>query len=234
MSSGTFGAKIALELLKKMHPQRDELVFLRSEHSKSPFAMNINWSDGMYIGGFEIPVATDKDLIDLLELRILHNIYRNAYDERIYKNFNDYQNVFRSWTPRYDVVVLAAAVSDYVVKNYVDGKIRSSADFAIELEPAPKIISMIKRWSPNAKLVGFKLLVNSTDEELIEASKDSIAKNGCDMVVANDLRDIVAGKHRVLLVAKDGSCVEHKQDEDPNYLANEVARRIINLGESDA
>jgi hypothetical protein len=44
--------------------------------------------------------------------------------------------------------------------------------------------------------------VDSTDEELIRAGVDSLAKNDLDLVVCNDLRDIKQGKHRVHLVER--------------------------------
>ena len=62
--------------------------------------------------------------------------------------------------------MLAAAVSDFGVSNYVSGKIRSTDEMKIELEPLPKLIGAVKTIQHKTKLVGFKLLVNSTDEEL--------------------------------------------------------------------
>lgn len=63
---------------------------------------------------------------------------------------------------------------------------------------------MVKQWNPNVKLVGFKLLVDSKSDDLLKAAQDSIKNNGCDLVVANDLRALKAGNHKILLVSKDG------------------------------
>jgi phosphopantothenoylcysteine synthetase/decarboxylase len=129
-----------------------------------------------------------------------------------------------------DVVVLAAAASDYGVANFVNGKIRSNDDYKIFLEPLPKLIYYIKEWLPTAKLVGFKLLVESTPDGLIAAAKRSIADNNCDLMVANDLQDIKDNKHRVFIVRPDGSDTLYNTDpNDSNYLARMVAENIIKI-----
>jgi len=73
----------------------------------------------------------------------------------------------------------------------------------IQLRPAEKVISKVKEWAPDAVLVGFKLLVGCTKEELIKAAVSSIETNGCDLVIANDLNSLKAGNHQVWLVDKD-------------------------------
>jgi phosphopantothenate-cysteine ligase len=100
---------------------------------------------------------------------------------------------------------------------------------SIALTRATKLIGKVKQWNPKCKLVGFKLLVNSTDEELVDAARRSINKNRCDVVVANDLRDIKAGEHRLLIVTRNG-VEEYKTDhKNKNYLANIVAKEVIKL-----
>jgi phosphopantothenate-cysteine ligase len=97
------------------------------------------------------------------------------------------------------------------------------------MEPLPKLISKIKQWHPRCFLVGFKLLVNSTRNELMEAAAKSFQKNGCDMIVANDLSDIQNNNHQLLLMSADGRMVvRNKWDipDDPNYLAQQVVEVI--------
>lgn len=129
-----------------------------------------------------------------------------------YETFDDYADMlFRQlelFTP--DIIVLAAAVSDYGVENYVDGKIRTTDDLVIRLKPLPKLISMVRGLAPKAVICGFKLLVNSTDDELKQACMDSLIKNDLDIIVGNDLRDIKAGNHRLLLYNKTG--IDNKID----------------------
>lgn len=146
-----------------------------------------------------------------------------------YVTFDDYKkqlfNIIDNEKP--DIIVLAAAVSDYGVSNYVDGKIRSKKSLVIKLTPLPKLISMVRKHAPNATICGFKLLVNSTKEELIMAAKESLIKNKLDLVVGNDLRDIKNDNHILTIVErlltfdevkKDVQCVvsEHRKDLGAN------------------
>lgn len=210
MSKGTFPTKIALE---GMSTYKWNLDFLYSEGSKAPHLLEV-------------------DVLKNSPGEISNNMFRmerilkscEGYKSTTYKDFDTYvstlHNEIESFDP--DVIVLAAAVSDYGTVP-MDGKIRTKGDMSIQLYPLPKIINGIKEKYPNKKLVGFKLLVNSLDWELISAAKDSISKNGCDLVVANDLRDIKNNNHRVLLVTKDDVQIYDKRIEDV------VAQAITNL-----
>ena len=122
-----------------------------------------------------------------------------------YVTFDDYkERLDECLSENPDIVILAAAVSDYGVENYVDGKIRSNNEMIIRLKPLPKLISTVRGKVPNAVICGFKLLVNSTKEELYDACYSSIIKNKIDLVVGNDLRDIKGNNH-VLSILKSSS-----------------------------
>ena len=97
----------------------------------------------------------------------------------------------------------------------------------ISLKPLPKLIGRVKdMWNPNIKLVGFKLLVNSTDDELITEAKNSIDKNKCDMVVANDLRDIKNNDHSLTIVKPNSMKVYNTDYDDKYYLARQVIKEL--------
>jgi hypothetical protein len=70
----------------------------------------------------------------------------------------------------------------------------------IQLHPLPKLISSVRAKAPRCTLVGFKLLVDCSEDELVQASYKSIAENHCDLVVANDWRSLQRNEHQVLLV----------------------------------
>ena len=119
--------------------------------------------------------------------------------------FDDYQRELdKQLKKKPDIIILAAAVSDYGVENYVDGKIRSNGDLVIRLKPLPKLISTVRKKCPKSVLCGFKLLVNSHYYELVAACKASIETNKCDLVVGNDLRDIKSDNHTLTIVNKYG------------------------------
>lgn len=228
MSSGTFGSKIALEALKKWH----NVEFFYAEHSKTPFTYSSNLfktkNSDEYLG----------ELIKFEELKFNLKKYASLsasiYNERTYSDFNTYMSGLKTYIDdvKPEVIILAAAVSDYGVDNYVDGKIRSKdADMTIKLKALPKVISQVKAWAPKAYLVGFKLLVDSTTEELIENAKKSIETNGCDMVVANDLRDIKNNDHRLIIVKPDREPIVYYTNHALEV--NSLAQHVINEIEKD-
>ncbi len=214
MSKGTFPTKIAMD---GMFTHKWNLSFLYSEGSRAPHL-------------FEVDITKNSagevaDKIFNLKRVVEHS---TGYQCPTYKDFNSYVSELHKQLDVFnpDVVVLAAAVSDYGTVP-VDGKIRTGNSMNIELYPLPKIIKTIKERKPSVKLVGFKLLVNSTDGELIENAIGSINSNGCDLVVANDLRDIKNNQHRVILVSKkNGNYIitEHKDN-----IEKAVAKAITEL-----
>lgn len=217
MSSGTFGTKIAEELLRMGH----EVFFFRAKDSKSPMRVVIDANDMLVFDNTAFSKWFDE-----------RTKWKARYKECPYRTFTDYLERLERCVKidRPDIVILAAAVSDYGVKNPFDGKVRSDEMLKIELELLPKVISLIKEWHPTCKLVGFKLLVGSKDYKLIEAAQKSIADNNCDMIVANDLQDIKDSKHRIHLIFPKEEPITFKTDpSDPNFLARQVAAFAVKL-----
>lgn len=126
--------------------------------------------------------------------------------------------------PQHQVLIHAMAVSDYT-PVYMTGldevaksqdlttflhqenqetKISSKDDYQVLfLKKTPKIISLVKEWNPAIQLIGFKLLVAVSAEELIQVARESLVKNHASMIVANDLTQIQNGQHQAYLVTND-------------------------------
>jgi len=133
-----------------------------------------------------------------------------------------------------DLVIHSMAVSDYTVESVmtedmlsdsnstglVGNKISSdNENIYLKLTKTPKIINMFKEHDENIFLVGFKLLSGATVEELVKASYKQIKNSGSDIVIANDLADIKAGKHLARFYLKDNEeyakyCYEETGKED--------------------
>ena len=94
----------------------------------------------------------------------------------------------------FDFVIHAAAVSDYSVEAFA-GKINSDDEqVTLTLKKNPKLINLIKTYSPNAKLIGFKL-TSRADEATIRQKVNSLFENAkCDFVIQNDWQEVQAGK----------------------------------------
>jgi phosphopantothenoylcysteine synthetase/decarboxylase len=189
MSNGTTGSLIAEEILRKTS---FGLTFLTSKSGKTPFKV-------------EADVWNKPNSDALLEIHSKYELAKNVknrYKEIQYTTFDDYHEAIREEciVNKPDAIILSAAVSDYGCVP-VNGKIRSKKDMTIELSPLPKIISQVKCWAPASILIGFKLLVGAEHGELIDSAMQSIEKNGCDLVVANDWNDITKGDRSIYLVS---------------------------------
>lgn len=79
-------------------------------------------------------------------------------------------------------------------------KVHSDTELMLSLRRTPKLIEKIKQLSPETFLVGFKLLKGVSEDELIHASAGLAEKNGCDLVLANDMDKIRNGRHEGLLI----------------------------------
>lgn len=225
MSKGTFGSKIMTEALK----QNQQVWGLIASGSKTPFDFRMDLRE-VY------PITDEAEYTmeayqSFTEAMLFARRYSGNYIQNTYRNFEDYEQTLFSIleNKRPDVVVLAAAVSDYGVKP-MEGKLRSGTDLTIELQPLPKLISRVKKVLPKCCLVGFKLLVGSTQAELEEAAWKSIEMNGCDIVVGNDLRDIKGGKHRLTIAKKSNELFTYETDpDDPNFLARMVVNSAMGV-----
>lgn len=185
MSKGTFGSQIADSFFYLNNGT--DIDFLAAKGSKLPKTEIIDI--------FHTTVEEKFDSVNKSNLNY-------CFTSIPYVTFDDYEKTLFDLLKNnsYDVIILAAAVSDYGVENYVDGKIRSSSDeMIIKLKPLPKLISKVREVAPNSFIVGFKLLVDSTEDELKQACIDSMNKNKLNMIVGNDLRDIQKDNHTLTL-----------------------------------
>jgi hypothetical protein len=104
----------------------------------------------------------------------------------------------------WDVVLHAAAVSDYRPASVIDGKINSERDdLVIRLVRTPKLIAHLRDWFGRAFLVGFKLTSGTPPEERVRIAREQIAKNRTDACVENDRTEFGPGEHKARLVTAD-------------------------------
>lgn len=132
-------------------------------------------------------------------------------------------------------VVHSMAISDYTVKEVkyhgrmLDNKNKISSDYDeldVKLVKTPKIISLIKKAKPDVKLIGFKLLNNVSESDLIAASRRQIDVSGSDYVVANDATWIDGDKHKAIVVNKNGEVI-YRSDGTKKDLAKLIVDRLV-------
>jgi len=125
---------------------------------------------------------------------------------------------------RIDVIIHAAAVSDYRVKNTASGKISSDTDeITITLIKAPKLMAMFRSLVPQAQIVGFKLLSDACEAELIDVAYALLQKYDCDYVLANDTIQLDPSNHKGFLIDKNKN-IEVFTGKDE--IAKAIVRRV--------
>jgi phosphopantothenate---cysteine ligase (CTP) len=119
-----------------------------------------------------------------------------------------------------DVVFLAMAASDYAPEP-TRGKLSSDEEtLTLRCLKLPKVIRSVRDWSPEAYLVGFKLLSNAPEPELIRQAREACIANRADLTVANDLSTVKAGRHAIHLVRPDHPTETYGPDDS-------IAERLI-------
>lgn len=84
-------------------------------------------------------------------------------------------------------------------------KISSKTDHLLMvLKQNPKVIQQVRALQPDTILVGFKLLVGVTEDQLVQVATENLSKNQADFVLANDLESIHGEQHIGYLVGKQG------------------------------
>lgn len=204
-SRGNFGTKIVKEFLCNKH----DVLQIRAKYSAHPFRMTVD---------------ENSSLDDVINLTRFIQQYSGQYSQIEYQTCFEYAEILQNSIVQYqpDIILLAAAVSDYITTPATT-KIRSSEELTIQLSPFTKIISHVREWcGPNTILVGFKLLVDVTDEELIAAARKSVVDNKCDFVLANEFNKLKAGQHQVIAVSTSDAVVFSEPQTIPKRIVETV------------
>jgi phosphopantothenoylcysteine synthetase/decarboxylase len=130
---------------------------------------------------------------------------------------------------QFDAVIHSMAVLDYVPEASLEEKTPSGQDeWLVKLVRTPKVIKIIKKLQPSTVLIGFKLEVEKSRQELVEAAFRSLLGNGADLVLANDLRQVEQGRHVGYLVnqAGDIEAAAEGKEEIARLLLDAVAQRL--------
>lgn len=144
---------------------------------------------------------------------------RGSYTPYSYGDLDHYIGSAQSLALSKDIIISAAAVSDYTVEKH-EGKITSdSAEIQITLKKSPNVLKLMRIANPAATIVGFKLLVRPSFEE-VDAAVKKVFNNGADVVVYNDLERIRSGDNTRLVFRKDMSFVKCDSAED-------VAKQVV-------
>ena len=129
-----------------------------------------------------------------------------------------------------DIIIKAAAVADYRVREVADQKIKKNDDeLVLVLEKNPDILFELGQKKKSGQiLVGFA----AETQHLLEYAKAKLEKKNLDMIVANDVSRKDAGfnvdTNAVKLLYRDGT-VQELPVMTKYKLANELLNMVIKL-----
>jgi phosphopantothenoylcysteine decarboxylase/phosphopantothenate--cysteine ligase len=129
--------------------------------------------------------------------------------------------------PQHQIVIKAAAVSDFTPVNVAATKIkkRQGADeLTIALRKTPDILADVARLSPRPFIVAFAAETDHVEQH----AREKLERKGADMIVANDVADATIGfdseQNEVLVIARDGSVIRFAKAPK-----NAIAHKLLDV-----
>lgn len=173
-------------------------------------------TETLLAAGHEVGLITTKRALkpeDHPNLSILEITNTKDLLLEMQERVKDYQVLVHSmavsdYTPVYMTglveVQASSNLEEFLTKQNHQAKISSTDEVQVLfLKKTPKIISLIKEWNPAIHLIGFKLLVDVTEDYLVDIARNSLIKNQADLIIANDQTQISTNKHRAIFVEKN-------------------------------
>jgi len=125
-----------------------------------------------------------------------------------YETVKDLLKLLKNNKKTFDVIIVCAAIADYLPKKK-KGKIPSGKNkLDIELSPAPKIIQKIRKGAPKSKIIAFKVEENKKD--LKREALKLLIKNKLDAVVANTISAFGTDENEILIINKKRKSITKK------------------------
>ncbi|MGT2846685.1 phosphopantothenate--cysteine ligase [Streptococcus massiliensis] len=204
-STGQLGKIIAETCLKK----GDQVTLVTTRKAVKPVEQE------------NLDIILIENVADLLEtiepLVQTHDVFIHSMA------VSDYTPIYMAG---FEQVAKSSNLQEFLDKKNQESKISSQDDVQVLfLKKTPKIISHVKKWNPNIMLIGFKLLVDVSKEELISVARKSLVNNQAQIIVANDLADISEHEHLAYLVEKDSKTIARSKEEIAQLLFEKIHAR---------
>ncbi|WP_117275239.1 phosphopantothenate--cysteine ligase [Streptococcus intermedius] len=179
-STGKLGALIADSFLA----QGDQVTLITTQNAIKPAAH---------------PNLTIQIIENVQELFEMMKPLVKTHDVLIHSMaVSDYTPIYMTG---FEQITTSQDLTEFLNKTNKQSKISSKDNHQVLfLKQTPKIISQVKKWNPNIRLIGFKLLVDVSKKELLTVARASLTKNQAEIIVANDLSDISDNQHHAYLV----------------------------------
>jgi len=143
-----------------------------------------------------------------------------------------FNEVKKQMKKKFDIVILAAAASDYIPKNQYSKKIKSTRNsLTVELKKAPKIIDHVKKLQKDVFLIGFKAETDISKKELVVRAKQKLRDSKADMIIANDIgkKYFKDTRYNELLIVDSKTVVtigRNKKERIAKLICKNIEKRI--------
>ena len=143
-----------------------------------------------------------------------------------------FNEVKKQMEKKFDIVILAAAASDYIPKNQYSKKIKSTKNsLTVELKKAPKIIDYIKKLQKDVFLIGFKAETDISKKELVVRAKQKLRDSKANMIIANDIgkKYFKDRRYNELLIVDSKTVVaigRNKKERIAKLICKNIEKRI--------
>jgi phosphopantothenoylcysteine decarboxylase/phosphopantothenate--cysteine ligase len=133
---------------------------------------------------------------------------------------------------KFDIVIFAAAVTDFKLPEIYKKKISSHISHSINLElvPTKKIIDDIKLIDKNIFLVGFKAYFDVSNTYLINKAKKKLKECNADIIVANDVGRIstkIGSDYNEVFIVTQKEPIIHLKVQSKDSIAKKLFEIII-------
>jgi phosphopantothenoylcysteine decarboxylase/phosphopantothenate--cysteine ligase len=152
---------------------------------------------------------------------------------KIFTSKEMFDAVKKEMSKNFDIVIMAAAVSDYTPVNHSKNKLKSNMNqIEITLKKTPKIIDQIKKIQKNVFLVGFKAETDISKKELIKVAKIKMNESAADMIVANDVGSVRYKKNpenNRILIIDSHQVISYgwtKKEKIVKFIRKEIEKRL--------
>ena len=201
-SSGKLGKIITETLLKAGH----EVCLITTLQAVKPLSQ-----PNLTI----IEIKNTADLLQVMKDKVMdHQVLIHSMA------VSDYTPVYMAGL---DALQASQDLTEFLDRKNQETKISSKDDVQVLfLKKNPKIISLVKEWNPSIHLIGFKLLVDVSQNHLIQIARESLEKNQADLIVANDLTQISSEQHKAYLVEKNSFQTAMSKQEIADLLLEKI------------
>jgi phosphopantothenoylcysteine decarboxylase / phosphopantothenate---cysteine ligase len=161
-----------------------------------------------------------KARVTVLQGPVAQKLRVKGVDVKSFTYFEELEKLLKNaLKEKYDVVIHAAAVSDYRPLSIGKGKLRSGKNrLRLILKPTKKLIHLIKRQCPSAFLVGFKLEADIDQKKAAERTRNLFTQARCDLVLANTSN---GSAYKGFIFDREGACLAKASSR------KQMAKRLI-------